>query len=436
MLGGLLAAQSDQRLVELVEQGNERAFEAIVKRYRRPLMRYCSRIGLAHGQSEDVLQQALMHAWLAIDRGAVVRDLRPWLYRIVHNFAVNSMRRTPDADTFAAAPPHLALADPELGRGLAMRKTLGDLAALPRLQREAILLSAVDGRSYDEVAGALGISEGAVRGLLYRARATLRAAAAALTPAPLVNWVCSSMARSASPGAAGVPQLSLAGGTAGLGGALVKSAAVAITAAVVVAGSGVIRAHRHPARALAGIGAPSDRVEPVGPTRPRAAARTRGTTPVRRAAGALPAQGTGAARGAPQLTASVGHRLPPRPLSSQPRGAAPPSGPASPQPSTGPSTAAGAAAAPAPGSSSGAPAPTPGTITTGERGTTTGGGTTGEGGTTTGGEHGTTGAEHDADGAEDDKKDGPGEEAKCPSEPVAPGTKCSPETPAEEPADH
>ena len=51
-------------------------------------------------------------------------------------------------------------------------------------------------------------------------------------------------------------------------------------------------------------------------------------------------------------------------------------------------------------------------------------------------EHGTTGGEQEPGGAEDDKKDGPEEEAKCPSEPVPPGSKCSPEAPGEEPGDH
>ena len=40
----VLRGQSDERLVDLTRAGNERAFEAIVERYRRPLLRYCARI--------------------------------------------------------------------------------------------------------------------------------------------------------------------------------------------------------------------------------------------------------------------------------------------------------------------------------------------------------------------------------------------------------
>jgi len=43
----LLAVQSDGRLTEFAARGHERAFEALVQRYRAPLLPYCRRLGLA-----------------------------------------------------------------------------------------------------------------------------------------------------------------------------------------------------------------------------------------------------------------------------------------------------------------------------------------------------------------------------------------------------
>ncbi|HYM54520.1 MAG TPA: RNA polymerase sigma factor [Solirubrobacteraceae bacterium] len=241
---GLLAAQSDQRLLELVREGHERAFEAVVQRYRRPLLRYCGRMGLSESRAEDALQHALLQAWLALEGGAEVRELRPWLYRIVHNTAVNAMRSVP-ADhgqlLDAAGVGASAAAESVLERRIAVRDTLTDVAALPQLQREAILLSAVDGRTHEEVASALGVSHGAVRGLLYRARATLRAAAAALTPAPLISWASGTAGRVA-PTAARVAQLTGAAGGSDTGGALLKGAAVA-GSAVIAAGAVLVPLH-------------------------------------------------------------------------------------------------------------------------------------------------------------------------------------------------
>src|SRR3954468_6733268 len=87
----LLRTQSDERLVKLARAGHERAFEAIVERYRAPLLR-ASRRYLPEARAEDALQQAFISAWGALGRGDEIRDLRAWLYRIVHNTALNQLR--------------------------------------------------------------------------------------------------------------------------------------------------------------------------------------------------------------------------------------------------------------------------------------------------------------------------------------------------------
>jgi RNA polymerase sigma factor (sigma-70 family) len=88
----LLRSQSDERLVALTRAGHERAFETIVRRYRRPLLAACRRM-VDDGRAEDVLQQALLAAWSALRRGDDVRDLHAWLFRIVRNAAVSHRRR-------------------------------------------------------------------------------------------------------------------------------------------------------------------------------------------------------------------------------------------------------------------------------------------------------------------------------------------------------
>ena len=89
----LLRSQSDERLVALARQGHERAFEAIVRQYRRPLLATCRRM-VSDALAEDVLQQALVSAWTGLRRGDDVRDLRAWLFRIVRNTAVSTLRRS------------------------------------------------------------------------------------------------------------------------------------------------------------------------------------------------------------------------------------------------------------------------------------------------------------------------------------------------------
>src|SRR6185295_5958186 len=87
----LLRTQSDERLVALARAGHERAFEAIVERYRKPLLRACRRI-LPEARAEDALQHTLVAAWRGLERGDEVRELRPWLYRIARNTSLNQLR--------------------------------------------------------------------------------------------------------------------------------------------------------------------------------------------------------------------------------------------------------------------------------------------------------------------------------------------------------
>jgi RNA polymerase sigma factor (sigma-70 family) len=237
----LLGAQSDRRLAGLAGEGHERAFEALVQRYRRPLLRYCMRMRLSDARAEDVLQQAFLQAWMAFARGADVRDVRPWLYRIVHNVAVNAMRGNADGhgELTDAAQGRASLAgESDLQRAMDVHDALAGVAALPQMQQQAIFLTAVDGQSHDEVATVLGISEGAVRGLLYRARTTLRSAAAALTPPQLIEWAAGG-GGAAAPSAERIAELSAGGGAAGLGGLLLKGAVVAVTAGAVATGATV-----------------------------------------------------------------------------------------------------------------------------------------------------------------------------------------------------
>lgn len=325
---GLLAAQSDRRLVELVAEGHERAFEVLVKRYRRQLMRYCRRMGLTDSRAEDVLQHAFLQAWLALERGVEVRTPKPWLYRIVHNSAVNVMRSAREEPAEIVDGGHADSYESGFESGLAVRQTLSDVAALPPMQREAMLMSAVDGASHEEVADALGISHGAVRGLLYRARSTLRDAAAALIPQPLVSWAAGYATRGA-PTAERLAQLSALGEGAGAGGMLVRGAAMTVTAAVLAAGVAVVPHHGHAAPRATGASQPAV-VAPVAGApiqSPGAGASQATVVSARRTATSSPSAGGGTrlaigsaptAPTSPRHSSSTVGRSAPAPVSSAP----------------------------------------------------------------------------------------------------------------------
>jgi RNA polymerase sigma factor (sigma-70 family) len=184
----LLRLQSDERLVELARAGHEPAFDAIVHRYRPALLRYCTRI-LGPERAEDAVQQALASAHTAMTSGDDRHlNLRPWLYRIAHNTALNFLRgakrdevELSDTEFAAAHTPEDQVAERER-----LESVLAAIAALPRPQRDALLLRELEGRSHEEIGRALGVSSGAARATLFRARAAVRTACSALTPTPLL----------------------------------------------------------------------------------------------------------------------------------------------------------------------------------------------------------------------------------------------------------
>jgi RNA polymerase sigma factor (sigma-70 family) len=305
----LLSGQSDERLLALARDGHERAFEALVQRYRRTLLRFCRRtMRLSDARAEDVVQQSLLKAWMALAVGTEVRDFKPWLYSIVRNTALNAMRGQAESNvalTDAVREP--GSADSELEHRLEMRAALAHVAALPQAQREAIVLTVIDGQSHEEVASALGVTGGAVRGLLYRARTTLRRAAAAVTPQPLIAWA----AGSAGPSTERVAEVASGAGALGAGGLLAKGAALAVSAGALATGAVVQLDHAashhratHALAATAGVaqapGAGAAQSLPASPSRGGVApASTRTAAATHGASSTSSTTGLRAAGGAP-----------------------------------------------------------------------------------------------------------------------------------------
>jgi RNA polymerase sigma factor (sigma-70 family) len=240
VLGPALRGQSDRRLVRLVREGYESAFEEIVRRYRRPLDRFAASI--VGGRSEDVTQDAFRKALVALRHDVGEIELRPWLYRIVRNTALNDLRDRPPAaaelaeDLMAGAGGRSAAAEAEQRAEVAALTTR--MRALPENQRAALVMRELEGMSHEEIAAALGISGGAARQAIARGRAAVRTGFGALLPLPLMRVLASGgdAATEAAVGAGGAGAAAGSAGAALLGGGGVGALKVGL-ATVVVAGS-------------------------------------------------------------------------------------------------------------------------------------------------------------------------------------------------------
>lgn len=235
-LGPALRTQPDRRLVTLVREGYETAFEEIVRRYGRPLSRYAASI--VGGRSEDVTQDAFSKALLALRRDDAEIELRPWLFRIVRNTALNDLRDSPPSpEVLAEAIAGSGNPAEELERREELADLIKRLQALPEPQRAAIVMRELEGLSHEEIAAALGLTGGGARQAIYRARQALRDGAGMLIPLPLLQAMLggsgSSVAETA--GAAGVSAAGI-GGATGAGVALKATATAVLVAGAVGAG--------------------------------------------------------------------------------------------------------------------------------------------------------------------------------------------------------
>jgi RNA polymerase sigma-70 factor (ECF subfamily) len=265
-----LQRQSDERLVTAARTGNERAFEVLVKRHHQQLLAYARRLTGTDPRAEDALQQALLQAWVALRGDAHPEQFKPWLFRIVHNVVVSGLRRSQHATVGLDEALETAERVDSVEARMAFREALAGLAALPEPQRRAIVLTALGGSSHDEAAVELGLSRGALRGLIYRARATLRSAAA-LLPAPLAAWVLNRPRRSTV--GERTAELLAGSSSVGAGGLIVKAGAIAATAGALAAGTQILPglgpAHHHGAQSVARIADPDPAAR--GVSRPAAA---------------------------------------------------------------------------------------------------------------------------------------------------------------------
>jgi RNA polymerase sigma factor (sigma-70 family) len=231
-LGPALRTQPDRRLVTLVREGYEAAFEEIVRRYGRPLSGYAASI--VGGRSEDVTQDAFSKALLALRRDDAEIELRPWLYRIVRNTALNDLRDSPpSAEVLAEAIAGGRNPAEELERREELADLMKRLRALPEPQRAAIVMRELEGLGHEEIAAALGLSGGGARQAIYRARRALRDAAGLLLPLPLLRLLIDHGAEAAGAGGAAGGAIVAASASAGGAGGAAKLGVVA----VVLAGS-------------------------------------------------------------------------------------------------------------------------------------------------------------------------------------------------------
>jgi len=162
-------SQSDAQLVRRSRLGDRDAFAELVARHAPRATTAARRVLGGREDTEDTVQEAVLSAYLSLDRLREPGRFGPWLAAIAVNLAKMRLRRE---RTAADLPGGLAAPADDVVEALDSLRSA--LAVLPDGEREAVVLHYVEGLSCEEIGLRIGRSAGAVRVRLHRARLRLR----------------------------------------------------------------------------------------------------------------------------------------------------------------------------------------------------------------------------------------------------------------------
>lgn len=177
----------DKELVSQVQKGDKRAFDLLVIKYQRRIMRLLARMISDPAEVEDVAQETFIKAYRALPQFRGDSNFYTWLYRIAINSARNwqaaSARRpllaheyeNEEGETFSSLDTLTDINTPE---SMMVSRQVADTvnAAINQLApelRTAIVLREIEGLSYEDIAETMGCPIGTVRSRIFRARETI-----------------------------------------------------------------------------------------------------------------------------------------------------------------------------------------------------------------------------------------------------------------------
>src|SRR5439155_11446891 len=165
---------TDRRDAILSELQKSRQRFLALAEVRPELHRYCARMTGSIADGEDVVQDTLARAYYELSEVKELPPLRPWLFRIAHNRAIDTLRRyerrmSEPLDTAIDLPADAATEpDNALARQDAVRTAVSRVHELPAAQRSAVIPKDVLEHSPEEIAAMLDLSIPAIKAALPR----------------------------------------------------------------------------------------------------------------------------------------------------------------------------------------------------------------------------------------------------------------------------
>ncbi len=172
------AALSDAQLIALARESHAEAFELLYAAYKGRIYTFLLRMVADTEQADDLTQDVFEKVYPLLPRLENDHRVLPWLYRVASNAAIDQIRRKRRFTWLRIGALHGTSEDPqaadEHGRIPEQAHVQAVLRTLPPENAAALLLHALEGYSYKEIAEIQGTSMTAVRSRIARARMAFR----------------------------------------------------------------------------------------------------------------------------------------------------------------------------------------------------------------------------------------------------------------------
>ena len=181
------ALERDAQLMLRVREGDDGSFALLLNQHRRPVVHFLFRMVQNQAVSEELAQEVFLRVYRSRASYEPTAKFTTWLYRIATHVALNSIRdrkhergqESLEEEVMEGVGRQIADLRPTVEHRMVrdarleeVRKAIGEL---PEKQRAAVLMHKYQELGYDQISKALGISESALKSVLFRAYETLRA---------------------------------------------------------------------------------------------------------------------------------------------------------------------------------------------------------------------------------------------------------------------
>ena len=186
------AVEQDTRLMLQVKEGGGTSFEALLGKYRRPVVSYLNRMVQNQSIAEELAQDVFLRVYRARGSYEPTAKFTTWLFKIATHLALNSVRDrrherlhkslsdAVDDRQPLDVPDRRRNREQEMVAETRLQLVRDAIAALPEKQRAAVLMHKYEELDYAQIAEVLGCSISAVKSLLFRAYEMLRSRLAQL----------------------------------------------------------------------------------------------------------------------------------------------------------------------------------------------------------------------------------------------------------------